>query len=85
MQDLLIEAIGTPIIELSTRAIGGGAIALLALLLFANMFKRNEELKQYFFILILLVIFVVSGLLFITAMVNMQDIFLGMLKEVIYG
>lgn len=73
MWDLLIDSAGTSIIELSARAVSGTAIMLFVLFVLAGIFKRSESVKQYIFALILTIILIASGILFITALVHMQD------------
>ncbi len=83
MWDLIIDTAGASILELSTRAVGGGAIALLFLFLLAGLFKRNADVKQYCFVLIVIIILLVSGVLFATALVNMQETILTATNGVI--
>jgi hypothetical protein len=73
MWDLLIDSTGSSILELSARAVSGTAIMLFVLFVLAGIFKRSESVKQYIFTLILAIILIASGILFITALVHMQD------------
>jgi hypothetical protein len=73
MWDLLIDSAGTSILELSARAVIGATVALFMLFVIMGVFKRNETIKQYVFVLALTVILIASSILFITALVHMQD------------
>jgi hypothetical protein len=83
MWGLLLDTAGSSILELSARAIAGAVVSLFILLLLANIFKRNEDVKQYIFVLVLAVVLLASTILFMTALVHIQDATLVLAKGVV--
>lgn len=73
MWDLLLDTAGSSILELSAKAIVGSVIVVFVLLILGAVLKRNKTVRLYIFILILAIIFSASVLLFLTAIVHMQD------------
>ena len=73
MWDLFVDTAGSSILELSVRAIIGGVVVTFILLVLATVFKRNKAVQLYVFILLIAIIFSASALLFLTAIVHMQD------------
>jgi hypothetical protein len=73
MWGLLFDS-GSSILNVSIRTISGSLVAIFILLLLATVFKRHEDVRQYIFVVILAVIFLTSTLLFMTALVHLQNI-----------